>query len=386
MMEKNTKVFEGETSLSELSAILDACGHQAVLLVTGQGSYYQSGAASLLAASLRGRRVVRVSEFNTNPNKKDLVKILKQIEGVEYTALIAIGGGSVIDMAKLIRCFQNAPGRIDAVLQGAPLELCSQSEFYVIPTTAGSGSEATHFAVIYDQGKKYSVGHPRLLADVVWVIPSLLSSAPRAVSAAAAMDALCQGIESYWSIHSTEESKSLAKQAIQLAWAHMEPAVLDRDPESLMAMGRAAHLAGRAINITKTTAPHAVSYALTTHFGILHGHAVGLILPSIFQFNAGVSEADLQDPRGVEHVRAVMNDLVAMLGCQHVDEAERALQLKMDRLHLSRNRQELKIDSLKNCELIVRDGFNPQRVHNNPRRLQKNDLKQILDSILGTSD
>ncbi|MFK7911772.1 MAG: phosphonoacetaldehyde reductase [Akkermansiaceae bacterium] len=374
----NSGVFFGESSLDELGCRLDAGEHHSILLVTGRSSYETSGASRLLAPALNGRQVTRVFDFQTNPQKSDLLRVLDEIKGVDFSAIIAVGGGSVMDVAKLIKCFAQANEQIDEVLYSASDATPSSVALFAIPTTAGSGSEATQFAVLYDRGTKYSVTHPKLLPDAAWVLPSLLSSVPQNIAAAAAMDSFCQGVESYWSIHSTDKSKELARQAICLSWDFMLPAVVDRDQAALEAMGEAAHLAGMAINLTKTTAAHSLSYALTAYFGLAHGHAVGLMLPDIYQYNEGVENDDILDLRGVGYVKRVMVEIALMLGHRSVQDAAEAIRERMKNLGMPNSLNAVGITDPTQRELLIEHGFNPDRVNNNPRKLSTQELRSIL--------
>lgn len=362
--------------------MLDDAVHDSVLLVTGKNSYHESGAECLLKPVLDGRKVHRVDDFENNPKKDDLVRILGEIVDVEYTVILAVGGGSVIDVAKLIKCFKGNVGQIDAVLHDGRVAMPSEVDLLVIPTTAGSGSEATHFAVVYDQGEKFSIAHPELLPDASWILPAVLVSMPKDVAASSAMDALCQGIESYWSIHSTTESKALAERSIKLCWTNMVSAVVEKNTEALASMGRASHLAGEAINITKTTAPHAISYALTTHFGIMHGHAVALMLPSILMFNDGVTDTDILDQRGCVYVKSALTDIYRMIDCRDSSHAAAAIAERMKSLGLSNDLNTLGVADSSDLNIIVAKGFNPDRVNNNPRRLSESDLHTMLNIML----
>src|SRR5207248_4789041 len=126
---------------------------------------------------------------------------------------------------------------------------------------------------------KYSVCHEFLLPDIAIVDPILTHKMSPRLTAITGMDALSQAIESYWSIHSTEESKGYAREAIRIIVDQLPKAVNEPTNDSRLAMARASHLAGKAINVTRTTAPHALSYALTSRFGVPHGQAVSLTLP-----------------------------------------------------------------------------------------------------------
>ncbi len=108
------------------------------------------------------------------------------------------------------------------------------------------------------------------------VDPALTRSLPPLVAAASGMDALSQAIESYWCVNSTDESKDFAREAIGRIVPHIREAVHAASDEPRLAVAQGAHLSGKAINITRTTAPHALSYALTSRFGVPHGQAVSL--------------------------------------------------------------------------------------------------------------
>lgn len=371
-----------EDQLGELGKLLDEGGHHSIMLVTGKDSYRRSGAEALLSPLMEGRKFVVVSGFETNPRKADVVRILTETQNDDYSAIIAVGGGSVMDMAKLVKCFKGRMDEIGDVLHNGRIPQPSDVGLFAVPTTAGSGSEATHFAVVYDGGEKFSVAYPALLPEASWLLPSVLATVPQDVAAAAAMDAFCQGVESYWNIHSTALSKSYAREAIELSWEYMVPAVLQRDAEALEIMARASHFAGKAINITKTTAPHAVSYAFTTYFGVPHGHAVALMLPEILVFNERVEENDLLDERGCDYVRSVIYDLCGAVGCDDVKRAANAIRKRMEDFGLSRDLSCFGINNAVDLEVIVENGFNPGRVNNNPRRLGEGDLRRILNSML----
>ena len=375
-------VSYGESSLSQLGEELNIGEHRSILLVTGQKSYEHSGVCGLLKPILEGRKVLRVSNFSTNPKRLDVERIIEELRGAEFTAIIAIGGGSVIDMAKLIKCFLNNPAQIEATLYHGSAPSPAEINLWAIPTTAGSGSEATHFAVVYDGEEKFSVGHQKLLPKKSWILPKVLAKVPEKVAAASGLDAFCQGVESYWSIYSTQESQALAEEAIKLSWKHMTAAVLDHDLFAIEQMGKASHLAGRAINITKTTAPHAVSYILTSHFGILHGHAVAILLTEILCYNDKVTDADVLDARGVIHVKKVLRDIVNLVGETSVLTAAAAIRAKITNLGLSVNIREMGVVTEADRELIIKSGFNPERVNNNPRRLSEDRLCEILNKMM----
>lgn len=368
-------------NLSGLDKMLDDGEHRSVLLVTGGASFERCGAARLLDPMLAGRKVRRICQFQTDPQREDLERILEELDGATFSAILAVGGGSVIDMAKLIKCFRGNPEGIVEVLHRGAMPAPSDVDLWAIPTTAGSGSEATHFAVVYDGDQKFSVAHQDLLPEKSWILPTLLATVPQKTAAAAGMDAFCQGVESYWSIHSTDVSKAFAREAIELSWRYLETAVMQKDTFALEQMGRAAHSAGRAINLTKTTAPHALAYALTAHFGLMHGHAVAVMLPGVMEYNDAVSDADVLDARGAGYVKRVIAEIVAMMGADSVSQATDDIRRKMKALALPASLGELGIIGATQEELIIKNGFNPGRVNNNPRKLTESGLRGILNKM-----
>jgi len=140
----------------------------------------------------------------------------------------------------------------------------------------------------------------------------------------------------------------------------------------------ASNLAGQAINITKTTAPHAVSYALTSIYGIDHGHAVGLLATRFFDYNNEVSKNDCLDSRGVAWVKSRMCDLASMLGCENVQDVATEMNRLMIDIGLEVDLKLLGICSEEDVKRIVSNGFNPQRVNNNPRLLTQSGLHEMM--------
>lgn len=375
------RVFSGYGAIEKLADILSEYAVNRIFLVTGGRSYTSCGANRTLERILAGYAVTRFSGFEVNPKLEDVLKGVDLFSSGKHECVVAIGGGTVIDMAKMVNIFarhthhplEYIEGRQKIETGGSPLVAC--------PTTAGTGSEATHFAVVYVGKTKHSVGHPAMRPDAAIVDPQFLARISRPIAAATGMDALCQAIESYWSIYSTEVSKSKSGQAIRLIVEHLPIVVDTAAQEGRLAVATGAHLAGEAINITKTTAAHAVSYPITSYFGIPHGHAVGLILPAMFAFNARVTDADVLDQRGAEYVRKTIAELADLVGARDADDAGRILERFMDTIGLNRDFHVLGIRTRDDIETIVRNGFNPERVNNNPRRVSEDAMRTMLDQL-----
>ena len=379
------RVICREGALDELPGILAKSGAQRVFLVTGRTSYAASGAENRLSKMFTGRSVRRFCDFQENPKIEDVVAGIKAFRLADPDLVIAVGGGTAMDLAKIINALASSEKHPLEYIEGREKLAPGGRTLIAIPTTAGSGSQATPFSVVYVNRTKHSAGHPSMLPNIAIVDPDLLKSLPSHVAAAAGLDALSQGIESYWSIHSTEASQAKAREAIDTAWTHLVAFVNQPDDASRLGMARAAHLAGEAISVTRTTAPHAVSYPITAHYGVSHGHAVGLILPAIFIYNAGVSGADCLHVKGPRHVRHTLAEIANLLDAEDPAGAARRYQSLMDKIGLTRNLPALGIRTAKDIDTIVDNGFNPARVNNGPRRLAAGALRQILAARLASS-
>ena len=150
-----------------------------------------------------------------------------------------------------------------------------------IPTTSGTGSESTKHAVLYLDGVKQSIAHPVNVPDYVILCPKLIVSVPEYQKKSTMMDALCQCIESLWSRKATKESRKYAKAGLKLFKENYK-GYLELDINAIKNIQLAANYSGKAINISETTAAHAMSYKITSLYNIPHGHAVAICMNSIF--------------------------------------------------------------------------------------------------------
>ena len=234
---------------------------------------------------LSGYNVRRYSNFSSNITIEDLNKGIEITKYFLPDIIIAIGGGSVIDMAKQINIFAKHDNFSNIIINDQSKlgeKLCP---LIAIPTTTGTGSEETHFAVIYVDKKKYSVASKEMIPEFKIIDSSLSHSMPAKLQATCGFDALSQSVESYWSIKSSDKSRRYSLEAIKLIINNFKKSI-NGDLDSKRNMAKAANFSGKAINISKTTAAHAISYPLTIHYNIPHGHAVALTLGYFFEINS----------------------------------------------------------------------------------------------------
>lgn len=338
-----------------ISSLSDALsGSRKVLLVCDSSYPFISiGPRVESAISGVGCPLLKFSDFASNPLEESVLKGVDLFTKEGCDTLVAVGGGSSIDVAKCIKLYAKAP----------------ETKLIAIPTTAGTGSESTRFAVIYAQGKKQSITDDCIVPDFAILEPSVLESLPLYQKKCTMMDALCQGLESWWSVNSTDASRTISRRAVQM--------ILSNWCEYLASGGthlsggvamEAANLAGQAICITQTTAPHAFSYKLTSMYGLPHGHAVAICLPEIWDFMLANIEK-CSDPRGAQYLQGVFEEISQLI----TPEGFRALLA------------ELKLTAPSAAEgdiAILAASVNPIRLANNPVPISQQEAGEIYSKIL----
>lgn len=316
-----------------------------------------------IAGQISELSTVRFSDFAPNPLYEDVCKGVDLFLSAGCEAILAVGGGSAIDTAKCIKLFsgmERSAGYLQQEFRDTGIPLIA------VPTTAGTGSESTCHAVIYYRGEKQSVSHFSIVPDYACLVPQVLKDLPVYQKKCTMLDALCQAIESWWSVNSTDESREYSRWAIELIRDNWKEYLEHSNalPQILLA----ANLSGRAINITATTAPHAMSYKLTSLYGLPHGHAVALCLPLVWEHMLTHLE-DCTDSRGPGHLAKTLSQLPVDV------EWFRALLRELEMpCPEARDRE-------REPELLAAS-VNPVRLKNNPVSLDTNTLKAMYERIL----
>lgn len=312
------------------------------------------------------------NDFSPNPKYEEILQGVKAFRKNECDFILSVGGGSAIDVAKCIKMFVGLKENEDYLGQ----EIAeNEIPLFAIPTTAGTGSEATQFAVFYRNGNKYSVEHKSALPRYVLLYPDNLVTLPDYHKKATVCDALSHAVESYWSLHSSLESRKLSETAIHLILDSID-GYLENNAACCRGMLLASNLAGQAINITKTTAAHAMCYKLTTLLSIPHGHAVMLCLPEVWEYMQVRLDMCI-DKRGRRYLQETL-DLLARCFNQETPEcAIRFLKQMRSKLGLGLT------ESLDEEQLaLLVDSVNVERLGNFPIALTKEDMYGIYRSIL----
>ena len=364
-------IISGLNSYKELEAILNELNAKKLFLVCGHSFDRQSIAPFVLSLPYP---IVRFSEFGANPLYEDVCKGIDLFNREGCDAILAIGGGSAIDTAKCVKLFCRMDPNIVYMKQeyrdtGIPL--------IALPTTAGTGSESTRHAVCYYEGNKQSISHPSIVPDYAVLEPSLLKNLPLYQKKCTMLDALCQAMESWWSVNSCDESVAYSQNAMKRLLENMDAYLEQNDEAAATQILLGANYAGRAINITATTAAHAMSYKLTSLYKLPHGHAVALCFPEVWEYMNAHPDKCI-DARGQAYVCEAFRQIAGALGCATAEEAVlrfRALMAKLQMEGPTAGNREAELDILENS-------VNPVRLKNNPVELDKAAMRAIYDKIL----
>ncbi len=309
--------------------------------------------------------------YESNPQYESILDGVDSFNSESFDLIIALGGGSAIDVAKCIKIFANADINKNIFSQNGKESIV---ELMAIPTTAGTGSEVTDFAVVYYNGEKKSVENIKCKPDTVILDYKVLSSLPMYQRKATMLDALSHAIEAAWSINSTEESIMYSEQAIKLIVENKE-AYLNNSDIGNKNMLRAANTAGKAINIAKTTAAHAMSYKLTNMYGVPHGYAVAMCLRELIPYMSERLNKCI-DMRGEEYLKKIFIVLNLDMQCKLTN-----LSNSYDEFISDIEFPNIKIKK-EDIEILV-DSVNIERLKNNPIPLKKDEIKYLYNKILG---
>ena len=364
------KIITAANYYSELDEWLE--GKRKVLLVCDGSIRFLPDISEKLNNVTVG--LVSFSNFQPNPLYESVVEGVKLFREESCDSIIAVGGGSAMDVAKCIKLYSNLPGDGDDGSWLTTDFVKNTIPFLVMPTTAGTGSEATKYAVIYYGGVKQSITSESFIPSTVLMDPNALKTLPMYQKKATMCDALCHAIESFWSVNSTKESKDYSREAIHGILKNMD-GYLANTEEGRAGMLLAAHKAGQAINITQTTAGHAMCYKITSLFRCAHGHAAILCDRVLFPWMIENIDKCI-DPRGEVYLKDVLCEIAYALGTETPEQGAEKLLGIFKSLDLEvpvatdEQYEELKIS------------VNPLRLKNHPIQFTEKIINDLYHKIL----
>jgi len=369
-------VFTDKETMMQRLFSLDATN---IVLVMSESSALRGGMISFIdklqskCETLNGM-LTWIKSVPTNPTQEDIIKSLQQIGDKKIDIIIAFGGGSSIDLSKGISAFysieKNDNYSVEEITDSIKNKKYKDGNFIdiiALPSTAGTGSEVTQWATIWDENKmgKLSIDDPMLKPKMAIIVPELTLSMPAKMTLATGLDALCQAIEAYWSKHTTPVVQEISYRAVELVIQNLRKAVdLPDDIVVREKLCKASVLAGLAFSQTRTTACHSISYPLTMLYGVPHGLAASITLDAVGKINKGNFEND-------EELFALFNEYGGIkkwidMTCNSV------IDMRLSTFDIKD----------KDIPIVVDNAFTSGRMDNNPIDLSRDDVFEILLSVL----
>lgn len=315
--------------------------------------------------------VVKFSDFKPNPDYESVKKAVALYRREDCNSIVAVGGGSAIDLAKCVKLYANMNDDKEYIEQEI---VPNDIPLIAVPTTAGTGSEATRYAVIYYQGNKQSVTHTSCIPSTVIFDASALDTLPDYQRKSTMLDALCHAIESFWSVNSTDKSKVYSKEAIKLILENMD-SYLANDKTANRSMLKAANTAGKAINITQTTAGHAMCYKLTSLFGIAHGQAAAMCVRKLLPYMVSHTGKCI-DGRGEDYLNRTFMEIAEAMGCDSIESMCERFDSIYQSLAFS------KVRYIEEDITTLTHSVNPVRLKNHPIALDLETIESLYRQIL----
>lgn len=365
-----TQIHFADGAVESLPLIVAGLAVERPIVVTTAGMM-KRGLGTHLGRLFPSRSIPIVDHVNSNPSLTQLLSLKDICAAHQPDCIIAWGGGSVIDAAKVISSCLAAPTTWNlesALLHGQAWHGQQLIPVIAIPTTAGTGAEVTPFATVWDteQQKKLSLAHPSMFPIVAIVDPQQLDGSPVDVLVSCGLDAISQAFESYWNRHATPITDRLALQSLEHSLPIFENLVsASPSVNDFTHIAEASLLAGICISQTRTALAHALSYPMTARFGVPHGLACGITLPAILRFN---EEADSENK---------LLRLSQQLGHNSVE----SFAMKLDQLLQNAGTKSLMKRYIPQTDAILpfaSEMVYPGRSDNNMRTAVVQDIEQIL--------
>lgn len=334
-----------------------------VLIITGKKSFKLSGAQSFFGNTFAQLDTKYFYKKKKLPEYNELKKIISFIKKNKPDLIISIGGGSVLDYSKIASCVNN----IEFKKKKFNYKFRKKKVFLIsIPTTAGSGAEVTEGCVLYNKKIKYSLEKKFFIPSKFYIVPKIINKCSFKLKATCGLDTLCQSMESMVSLKSNTLSRTYAKKSIKLFDKNFLNYLYNPNILNSKNMAISSNYSGKAINLTKTTIPHALSYPLTTLHDLDHGHAVATTLEGIFNISFLKS-------KNFPEINRKYLELFNSIGANNYQEFKKKINFYKKKTKLN-----FRLISKLNKKQIntIMKSINIQRLNNNPVPLTFNEIKK----------
>lgn len=372
-------VLGGEDAIEKISGIVESLAARSAIVFT-DASLRRLGLADLAVAAVEaaGAAFTVVDDIPAEPSYGQVQAVVDRVRGEAADVIVAVGGGSVLDAAKLAAVCATDAYTVHDLLAN-PAQARKQIPTIMVPTTAGTGAEATPNAIVAVPEDELKVGivNDDMVADYVVLDARMIKNLPRPIAASTGIDALCHAIECFTSTKANPFSDTFALEAFDLIMNNIEAAC--DDPEAMdakRAMQVASFYAGIAITASGTTAVHALSYPLGGKYHVAHGVSNAILLMPVMRFN----EPAIRDRLALAYDRAIAGDADTV-----EEKAARVIERMgqiVEHLDIPRKLDELGIADVPVDELAAA-GMTVQRLlSNNAREVTLEDAKAIYQQIL----
>lgn len=361
------------------AALLDDLARCSLLVVTTRRGRRQLGEDPILGRLLKQNEVHWVDSVRENPGLADLQAEIDRLTNCRFDAVLGFGGGSALDSAKVLKVALSPACRthaLSALLSQPDLHARADPKpLYLVPTTAGTGSEATPFATVWDHGerKKLSLAGPAVWPSAAFVDGELTDSVPADVTVSTGLDALNQAAESIWNKNANSITLGYATRALRLGFDAL-PVLAGKNGDQHGArdqMAEASLLAGLAISHTRTALCHSISYPITAHFGVSHGLACAFTMPAVLRYNLQAEDGRFADLAQ------------ALTGSRALDGLVR----KFDDLHVElevRSRVREMVPGFDALHALKDEMYTPGRADNNLQGVDDERLGALLEAAWTT--
>ena len=338
-----------------------------ILIISGKKSFKKINGEKYIKKNLNHNSVKTHYFFKKlkNPEKKELLLIVQKIKKIKPELIVALGGGCVMDYAKSANVLAHGNKSLN-VNKKYSSNFC---KLLCIPTTAGTGAEITPFAVLYIKKKKTNIEGSAVKPNFFYLEPSFIKFNSDYTIASSGFDSFSQSMESIISIKANKQSINYAKKSISLTLSNLVKFYKFKKEINAKKLLLAANFSGKAISISNTGAPHALSYLFSTHFGLSHGHSVSLNSLKIIKFNYLNQNKD-------KILKKRLKILFNSLKCQNYFEFEKKLNYIIKTIKLEQNFKKLKINQKKLFKL--KKFVNLKRLKNNIIKINSKDIDNIL--------
>ena len=374
-----TRLVFGVDSVANVGELARGIGAKKVLLVTDPGIVAAGHAGRVHGfLKLAGLKVTVFDKARENPTTSCVDNCVAVAKKAGIDSIIGLGGGSAMDTAKGCNFVLTNGGRIQDYW-GSGKATKPMLALIAIPTTAGTGSECQSFALIADEKthQKMACGDPKAAARIAILDPNLTISQPPAVTAHTGIDAIAHAVETAVTKNRNELSLMYSHEAFKLTVPNL-PRVL-RNPNSIEARGRmllGAAFAGTAIENSMLGAAHAAANPLTAHYGVVHGEAVGIMLPLVVRFNSREPQARraYAELASAPEIACVSNGL---------EKAVNALIARLESLlnaaRIARSLADCGVEPSK-IKILAREAANQWTACFNPRPITAKDFEELYRS------